>query len=360
MARDYFIATAAVYVPCFLFAWVRTIFEHGTSQKARIYVEDNGFTRIEIPAKFDWALGQHCFLRFTSFGIHAFSSHPFTICSLPEFDGQSTATFYIRHQGGFTARLYNYALSRPGVSVPVLVDGPYGGLDMNKFDGSDRLVAIAGGSGAGWSLSFIEEFARRSPPWMEHNTPLETSSSEESKPALEKGNDSSNLTKSQSMRVILATRDTATRVWYHNAINELLQKYSLDTSAIQIDVQVYLTGEAEKHSHTHSTSTDPEESTASSSLEELNITLKDKDAKEPSSPDKAGGEELRGRPDLPLIIQEETGKSCENGDSIGVFVCGPGTMQNDVRNAVASANLGILRGSRSGEVYLHTESFSWA
>lgn len=360
MARDYFIATAAVYVPCFVFAWVRTIFEHGTNQKARIYVEDNGLTRIEVPAKFDWALGQHCFLRFTSFGIHAFSSHPFTICSLPEFDGQSTATFYIRHQGGFTARLYNYALSRPGVSVPVLVDGPYGGLDMSKFDGSDRLVVIAGGSGAGWSLSFIEEFARRSLPWMKQSAPLETSSSEESKPALEKGTNDSSLARSQSMRVILATRDTSTRVWYHNAINEILRKYSLDTSAIEIDVQVYLTGEAERHSDTHHPSTSPEESTASSSLEELNIEMDNKDAKGGSAPDKAAGEEYRGRPDLPLIIQEETGKSCGNGDSIGVFVCGPGTMQHDVRNAVASANLGILKGSSSGEVYLHTESFDWA
>jgi hypothetical protein len=41
-------------------------------------------------------------------------------------------------------------------------------------------------------------------------------------------------------------------------------------------------------------------------------------------------------------------------------VCGPVTMQNDVRNAVAAANLGILRGGKGGGAYLHTEHFSWA
>lgn len=53
---------------------------------------------------------------------------------------------------------------------------------------------------------------------------------------------------------------------------------------------------------------------------------------------------------MPQIIDEETAKSAETGQSLGVFVCGPDSMQNDVRNSVAKANLGILGGSKSGGV----------
>src|ERR1700761_2927581 len=153
--RDYFIATAAVYVPCYVYPWLRTCFEYGIGQKAQIFVEDNGFTRITIPAKFDWRPGQHCFLRFTSFGLlQAISAHPFTICSSPSIqpNEQSELVFYIRHQRGFTAKLYQYSLENPGASVPVLVDGPYGGINPQKYDDGDHLLVIAGGSGAGWCL----------------------------------------------------------------------------------------------------------------------------------------------------------------------------------------------------------------
>jgi predicted ferric reductase len=70
--------------------------------------------------------------------------------------------------------------------------------------------------------------------------------------------------------------------------------------------------------------------------------------------------EFEGRPKLPLIIQEEAAKVVEVGQSLSVFVCGPTTMQNDVRNAVAEENLNILKGSKAGGVYLHSEHFSWA
>ncbi|KAI2474638.1 hypothetical protein Ptr902_13959 [Pyrenophora tritici-repentis] len=57
---------AAVYIPCFVYPWLRSVFEYKWTQKAHIAVEDNGFTRINIPANFHWTQGQHCFLRFTS------------------------------------------------------------------------------------------------------------------------------------------------------------------------------------------------------------------------------------------------------------------------------------------------------
>ena len=113
-----------------------------------------------IPARFDWVPGQHCFLRFRYFGIHALTSHPFTICSLPGTleDGGSELTFYIRHGKGLTAKLHDLAQEKPGCTIPVYVDGPYGGVDDRNLDDSDRLLVIAGGSGAGWILPFIEQY----------------------------------------------------------------------------------------------------------------------------------------------------------------------------------------------------------
>ncbi|KAL7925673.1 ferric reductase like transmembrane component domain-containing protein [Trichoderma austrokoningii] len=248
---DYFIATAAVYVPCYVYPWLRTCFRYGINSKAQIVAQDNGFVRMTIPVNFHWRPGQHCFLRFTSFGLfHAISAHPFTICSSPsEKPGeQSQLTFYIRPEKGFTAKLYQYALDQPGGSIPLLVDGPYGGINMQRYQHSDHVLVVAGGSGAGWCLPFIERIGSVS----------------DEKNFKEEG---------------------------HNI-------HALER-------------------------------------------------------------EFKGRPQLPQIIQEAT-RVADAGQSLSVFVCGPTTMQNDVRNAVAKENLKILQGSGTGAVYLHTEHFSWA
>ncbi|KAF5627808.1 ferric cupric reductase transmembrane component 7 [Fusarium tjaetaba] len=72
--RHYFIGTGAVYVPCYVYPWLRTCFEYGVRTTAHVKVEDNGFVRVAIPVNFTWEIGQHCFLRFTSFGLtQAFS-----------------------------------------------------------------------------------------------------------------------------------------------------------------------------------------------------------------------------------------------------------------------------------------------
>ncbi|KAL9105994.1 MAG: hypothetical protein Q9227_008902 [Pyrenula ochraceoflavens] len=355
--------TAAVYIPCFIYPWLRTLIEYGSGQRAQIFVEDNGFTRITIPANFEWVPGQHCFLRFRSFGIHALTSHPFTICSLPSTspDEQSTITFYIRHRGGFTARLYNLAMKQPGVSVPVFVDGPYGGIDPQKYRSSDRLVVIAGGSGAGWSLPFIEQFIKCSLSQTEHEQVAGIEVGSKEAPSSSEGYVPHNRARPLSLRVILATRDTATRIWFHKTVRSLLSKYSLPQLS-NLDVQVYLTGEAEQHSESPKILADLERSESFSSAENISAEKKDGGEKEAAN-HKIGniaGHELNGRPQLPAIIEEEAAKAAVTGESVGVFVCGPDTLQNDVRNAVARENLKILKSPRTGGVYLHLEHFSWA
>jgi NAD(P)H-flavin reductase len=354
--RHYFIATAAVYVPCFVYPWLRTCFEYGFTQKAYIHVEDNGFTRITVPSvNMKWKPGQHCFLRFTSFGLQAFSSHPFTICSLPSNrpDEKSELVFYIRHKRGLTEKLYNHVLKQPGASVPVLVDGPYGGINMQKYAEGDRLLVVAGGSGAGWILPFIELFHR----WHSMAADEEHVQGIENKDKETRFNGDyreRNLSGPISMRVVLATRDTSSRIWFLRTVGELLSRYSTSHSSFDIDVQVYLTGDAEQDAHIPKKGTNVTISGASaSSSEKINIKAEGQQATVP-------GEELCGRPELPLIVHEEGARAAEVSQSLSVFVCGPPTMQNDIRNAVAEENLNILKGSRSGGVYLHSEHFSWA
>ncbi|KAF4469683.1 Ferric cupric reductase transmembrane component 7 [Fusarium albosuccineum] len=343
----YFIATAAVYVPCFVYPWLRTCFEYGTRQAAHVKVEDNGFIRVTIPAKFTWKPGQHCFLRFTGFGFtQALSAHPFTICSLPSTSTteQSFLVFYLGHKSGFTAKLYDYALENPGASVSVLVDGPYGAINTQPYVNSSHLLVIAGGSGAGWTLPFIEQFVAS------HSI----AGDEERGEALRFDNKETNTCKAFpesstspffSLRVILATRDTDSRIWYRKAVNQILLQYSTKASS-GVHVQLYLTGEAAAQ-------------TTTASNNSSSMSQNDSSANEGGSESALSVDELNGRPDLPTTIQQ-VAKEMTTADSLGVYVCGPDTMQNDVRNAVAAANLDILRGSKSGGAYLHCEHFSWA
>jgi ferredoxin-NADP reductase len=280
--------------------------------------------------------------------MQAISSHPFTICSSPSSnpDEQSEIVFYIRRHGGFTARLHAYALEHRGHSVPVIVDGPYGGIQLQKYRDVDHVLVIAGGSGGGWCLPLIEQFVRRSGRWQatesKNVSPVESQHEFRSSGPV-------------SLRVVLATRDTANRAWFLKAVDELRAKYPSTNSLIDIQIQVYLTGEAASEAHLSNKVSD--EMSTPNEKNSLQDKISSADA---DDLDTATGREFEGRPKLPLIVIEEASKVRGGDQSLSVFVCGPTTMQNDVRNAVAAENLDIVKGSKSGGVYLHSEHFSWA
>ena len=237
-------------------------------------------------------------------------------------------------------------MKRPDGSLPVLIDGPYGGVNMQVLTETERLLVVAGGSGSGWTLPFIELALLKRQRFMlskgERGRSIEPDEKQ-----LESG--------IPSLRIILATRDTSSRIWFLRAVGELLSRYSAHYPSSNINVQVYLTGEADQTADSSKIVADVTiESDFGSSSE--NINVKPEDQKAISIP----GKELCGRPGLPLIIAEESAHAAELGQSLGVFTCGPTSMQNDVRNAVAEENLKLLAGKRSGEVYLHLEHFSWA
>jgi NAD(P)H-flavin reductase len=223
-----------------------------------------------------------------------------------------------------------YAVERPGEGVKVLVDGPYGGINLVRFRDADHVLVIAGGSGAGWCLPFIERFVRRDMHARGNENEAGTKESlqvESCRPV--------------ALRVVLATRDIASRTWFLGAVDALLEKYS-STSGFR--VQVYLTGTAASEAH------DSSENASS-----VNDAIETKLANTQTS--HIPGREYEGRPDLASIITEEAN---EGAQSLSVFVCGPTTMLNDTRNAVAAENLRLMKGKGGSGVYLHSEHFSWA
>ncbi|KAF1922874.1 putative ferric-chelate reductase [Didymella exigua CBS 183.55] len=344
----YFVATAAIYVPCFVYPWVRTAFEYGFTQKAHIHIEGNGFIRLTIPSvNMRWKPGQHCFLRFTSFGLQAFSSHPFTICSLPTIRANETSelVFYIRHSHGLTKKLHAYAEKQPGTPVSVLIDGPYGGINIQRFNEADRLLVIAGGSGAGWILSFLELFCRQ------RSATTATEAVVEVKSTTDEEKHAGSFDLRRSLRIILSTRDVDSRTWFMETVAELFAKYSMLQRPDDIAIEVHLTGETE--GTTGMTRSSGDDLVFSLSSDNIKIKTKSDHVSAPKT-------DFSGRPDLPLVVQKEGERAVAEGSALSVYVCGPITMQNSVRNAVARENLGIVKGAKSFGVYLHSEHFSWA
>ncbi|KAL6702816.1 hypothetical protein ACN47E_000902 [Coniothyrium glycines] len=340
----YFVATAAIYVPCWLFPWLRTIFEYKWTQQAHIVAEDNGYTRVTILANLHWTPGQHCFLRFTSFGIlHAISAHPFTICSSPTENekGQVELIFYIRCQRGFTKALHQHALDHPGIAVPVLVDGPYGGVQLSRLHSAQHQLVIAGGSGAGWCLPFIKDFITKQGRPCDEEAVHATANKDVGHPA------------HGSLRIILATRDISSRIWFERTVDALIVRCG-SASRSSVNVQVFLTGEAAETADPLPQSPAGIRASRSESSQE-NVAHAEKGVKA-----LVQATEYKGRPRLSSLIQEEADHAAVARENLAVFVCGPLTMQDDVRNAVADQNLEILKGARPGDVYLHTEHFSWA
>ncbi|KIW36422.1 hypothetical protein, variant 1 [Exophiala oligosperma] len=342
---DYFIATAAIYVPCFLYAHIKTYVEHGFGLKATMNLESNDVIRIAIPVSFPWVPGQHIFVRFRALGIHALTSHPFTICSLPSLEGPSEAVLHIRPQAGFTAQLYRHAAAHPGIAIPVFLEGPYGGIEPGKFVGSDRVIVVAGGSGAAWMLPLIELFARkatqiREVEMTEQSTPVQTF---------------------PSLHAVLATRDPSTFAWFQEAANKILARYLQVGVSSMIDVEIHITRGIKDNLQREIQTELGKKSIIDDGPDSNTLRLKGKesDIDVNESGHFISCKMLSGRPNLPALIRKEGSLMTNSQKTLGIFACGPSSMQHDLRVAAASENVGILRSSGTS-VYLHLEHFSWA
>lgn len=272
--------------------------------------------KISIPtSKLNWRPAQHMFLRFLMPDIHALTSHPFTICSIPSLSGKAQGnalTFYVAARGGMTGRLASSASKIPSFSVPVLLEGPYGGVSGRPLTTYDRSLVVACGSGAGFSMPFImSQLVDR------------------------KG------TAGHKMQVIIATRNPALTEWFEGALVDFLEENNLPTTLDGIEITIHITGNSELSL--------PPSGDEEKRIEGDDVQPKDDTRRLPI-------QTARGRPDVQSIIQRTIE---EPGVSVGMAVCGPESLMTVVQNEAAKGQKGILNGgSGAREVYLHSEHFT--
>jgi hypothetical protein len=228
----------------------------------------------------------------------------------------------------------------PNGSMRVLLDGPYGGVHMQKISKSQRQLVVAGGSGAGWLLPMITTFLRQT----------------------QAGGDKEEERSSRSARVVLVTRDVATHHWFEETLRELLATCGLDKMPRSLEVELYYTG---SHDGTVTAAgsgqflqkfDEPEKAAGTQQIPVPSGSDTDSSSETGRS---AAVKYHNGRPDLQRIISEEA-TSPRLAGQLGVFVCGPASMQVDVSNAVADQQIVVLRDGTAKDVYLHMEHFSWA
>jgi hypothetical protein len=152
-SRDYIAAITALYVTCYLYRVGRTIYNSGFALSAYVTMLPSGpglglaHIRIVVPSRVSWRPGQHVFLRFWGLGFpHSFSSHPWTISSVCNNEGERAMEFVLRVHEGITARLARCAEGKVSFPIAVWVDGPYGGVP-GGLDAYDHVLFLGGGSG---------------------------------------------------------------------------------------------------------------------------------------------------------------------------------------------------------------------
>lgn len=319
---DYFIATAVLYTCSWLYAQCRTWFEHGIRHKARLVPESDETVKVTIDTAMEWRPGQHIFLRFVTCGLHAMTAHPFTICSVPQRDGKNQLVFYIKQHGGLTARLMSLARKNPDVQIPVLMDGPYGGIPAGRLEEFDKSLVIGGGAGAGFTLSMIEEFVRFS--------------------SFQGGE--------RELKVIVATRDPGMRAWYTQALDDIAGRQSQQKPVAGLSIHIHET-------YTTSGAKGKEEVEVKGDGSNIQKVQTNECGSSPLAAELFGVRFFTGRPDLPAATYQIAGYE---GISAGVIVCGPSSMTYDVSIASSGAQ-GQIIGGKPGiarELWLHRENFS--
>ncbi|KAI0473118.1 ferric reductase NAD binding domain-containing protein [Xylariaceae sp. FL0804] len=125
---------------------------NSVNNEASIYALPGGGTRVVLKKPLLRARpGKHCYVWLPR--IRTFETHPFTIVASDPME------LVINTYSGFTRDLHNHARQNPGASLKVSVEGPYGTLpDPMDYD---KVVLVAGGSGATFTFGLAADMLRR-------------------------------------------------------------------------------------------------------------------------------------------------------------------------------------------------------
>lgn len=111
----------------------------------------DGAVRVRLQRGLSCSPGSHAFLWMPS--IRLLETHPFTMVST------NPVEFLIRQYDGYTRDLYKLSHERPGFVVRCSVDGGYG--QIPNFMDFDKIILVAGGSGATFTFAITIDLIRR-------------------------------------------------------------------------------------------------------------------------------------------------------------------------------------------------------
>lgn len=304
---QYMHAATVLWGAAILWRALAHAFDHGWFSKIpRASFEqlpaDAFLIRIPVPSNRTWSAGSYVYLRFLT--VNPWESHPFTISSLPAFNGKDTPAeghisrshemlFVIRPYNGITARLGRLATASPNPRA-CLVDGPFGGF-MDSLRACDAVVLIAGGSGMSVIAPIAQAFSRSS--------------------------NEIGMNRCHICRVHWAIRESAATEWFKDTLNEVGS------------IDIYVTGDRESK-------------------------LVGKDINENGDNIQEQNHQFHlGRPELNHLVRYAAN---QYSGRIGVMVCGPTSMLLDARNSVAAMQAKILLSDREiqcSEIELYEESY---
>ncbi|KAF8314479.1 hypothetical protein DL93DRAFT_2136807 [Clavulina sp. PMI_390] len=294
----YFVGFVVAYTVALLIRWTRAVL-YGTGHHAEMDLISDRMMVITIPTKLTWAPGQHFFIRFLTGDIHMFTSHPFSIASIPQADGANTMQILAKTHSGITANLANL-ISGQGKAMKVLLDGPYGGLG-GEIGAYDHALLIGGGSGGTVVLSAFRHLVQL------------------------KGSNC------KSISVVYSSRSNETSTWF---LDEFGAQINPEAPKVSLDIHI-------------STLISNLDDASSGSAEKLDLSI--------DSPTSSRSTLRPGRPDIPTAVQDTIQRVV---GTLVVIVCGPNELTFDARNTVAREQMKIAAGEVAcTECYLHTEAF---
>lgn len=275
------------------------------------------FIPISSIYEFDWAPGQHVFIRFVH-GIRTVDNHPFSIMTIPSIDQRNyNLKLLVKPKKGFTRTLYEDLLrEKDAKSYDVFIDGPYGGMNRDSL-AFDKLFLVATGTGITVILPFLQHVAQNSM-------------------------DPSNLVKSVELHWVVSSLDSLK--WIEDELRDTYQviKKMAPKFLDNVSFNVYVTNSNPEGKTTVVVDEKHCSSDADSSCSNFDFDYRQY-----------------------LTIHDNTKPNLANtfetpvlGNRNAFIVSGSVSAQADVGNAVAKLQSQVWRGDLQ-EVYLHMENFSW-
>ncbi|KAI1116360.1 ferric reductase NAD binding domain-containing protein [Nemania sp. NC0429] len=310
------------------------------NNEAAVFPLPNGGTRIVLKKPLSRARpGKHCYVWIPQ--IRAFETHPFTIVATEPME------LIINTYSGFTRDLHLFAAKNPGASIRASAEGPYGTFpDPMDYD---KVVLVAGGSGATFTVGLAADMLRRLSP----DSP-------------------------KKIEFIWATRSRENIVWFTQHLNHLITH----ECAPKISLELHLTGVEKMEAASTPLPRSPSQlstavpsiapspiekrpdlsalSTQTSSvalgdadLEKVDPTERVEPLENVSALDGLSLPLTYGRPDIEATVRQAI-LSVDKDKKVLVAACGPTGLVDKVRNTTASC---ITVDGPSVE--LHCEQFGW-